>query len=122
MPILQEDALLALFCSVDDFCEDFLPRLKACLLPDKKRRNRARSLSESEIITILIAFHQSQFLDALKASLAISKLNWKPGVLYFLASLVFALMGLCALGVGLFIFFPLALISRYVSYQIILNK
>ena len=61
MPILQEDALLALFCSVDDFCEDFLPRLKACLLPDKKRRNRARSLSESEIITILIAFHQSQF-------------------------------------------------------------
>ncbi|MBC7805343.1 MAG: IS982 family transposase [Akkermansiaceae bacterium] len=61
MPILQDDALLALFCSVDDFCEDFLPRLRACLLPDKKRRNRARSLSESEIITILTAFHQSQF-------------------------------------------------------------
>ena len=61
---------LALFCSVDDFCEDFLPRLKVCLLPGAKRRNRARSLSESEIaklrssfraMTLLIAFHQSQF-------------------------------------------------------------
>lgn len=61
MPILQDDSLLTLFCSVDDFCQDFLPRLKACLIPDKKRRNRARSLSESEIITLLIAFHLSQF-------------------------------------------------------------
>jgi transposase len=61
MPILQDDALLALFCSVDDFCQDFLPRLKDCLVPDRKRRNRARSLSESEIITLLIAFHLSQF-------------------------------------------------------------
>lgn len=61
MPILQDDTLLALFCSVDDFCQHFLPRLKDCLVPDKKRRNRARSLSESEIITLLIAFHQSQF-------------------------------------------------------------
>lgn len=69
MSILQRDALLALFCSVDDFCHDFLPQLKARLIPDKKRRNRARSLSESENrqnevfadMTILIAFHQSQF-------------------------------------------------------------
>lgn len=61
MFILQDDALLALFCSVDDFCKDFLPRLNACLLPDPKRRNRTRSLSESEIMTLLIAFHQNQF-------------------------------------------------------------
>jgi len=61
MSILHDDALLTLFCSVDDFCQAFLPRLKACLLPDKKRRNRARSLSESEILTLLIAFHMSQF-------------------------------------------------------------
>lgn len=61
MPILQDDALLALFCSVDDFCRDFLPRLKACLMPDTKRRDRARSLSQSEIITLLVVFHQSQF-------------------------------------------------------------
>ena len=61
MSILHDDALLTLFCSVDDFCQAFLPRLKASLLPDKKRRNRARSLLESEILTLLIAFHMSQF-------------------------------------------------------------
>ena len=69
MSILHDDALLTLFCSVDDFCQAFLPRLKASLLPDKKRRNRARSLSESENrqtggfadLTLLIAFHMSQF-------------------------------------------------------------
>lgn len=70
----------------------------------------------------LVEFDGVKAIDALKASLAISKLNWKPGVVYLFASFAFALMGVCALGVGFFIFFPLALISRYVSYRIILNK
>ena len=70
----------------------------------------------------LVEFDRVKPVDALKSSLQISKLNWKVGVVYFLATLVFALLSICALGVGFFIFFPLTLISRYVSYQIILNK
>lgn len=49
-----------LFCCVDDFCKRFEPRWKQQLLGSGlQRRNRARGLSLSEIMTILIAFHQS---------------------------------------------------------------
>ncbi|MBD1822990.1 IS982 family transposase [Cyanobacteria bacterium FACHB-DQ100] len=49
-----------LFCSVDDFCNSFEPRWKQQLLGSGLQvRNRRRSLSVSEIMTILIAFHQS---------------------------------------------------------------
>ncbi len=70
----------------------------------------------------LVEFDRVKPIEALKSSLQISKLNWKAGVVYFLATVVFAILSLCALGVGFFIFFPLTLISRYVSYRIILNK
>ena len=54
--------LLPLFCHVDDFCQCFEPTQKSLQLPDgKPRRNRARSLCTSEVITLLIAFHQSNF-------------------------------------------------------------
>ena len=49
-----------LFCSVDDFCQSFEPQWKQQLLGSGlKHRNRPRSLSLSEIMTISIAFHQS---------------------------------------------------------------
>lgn len=70
----------------------------------------------------MVEFDGLKAIEALKASLAISKLNWKAGAVYIFATAVFALMGLCALGVGFFIFFPLMLITRYVSYRIVLNK
>jgi transposase len=59
-------SLLHLFCHVDDFCQEFLPTFRSHLLPSaegKRRRQRARSLSESEIMTILIAFHPSHYRD-----------------------------------------------------------
>jgi hypothetical protein len=57
-------SLLCLFCHVDDFCNRAIPHLKESQLPDDKpHRNRARSLSQSEIITILIAFHLCRFRD-----------------------------------------------------------
>lgn len=53
-------SLEELFCSVDDFCKRFEPRWKRQLLGSGlQRRNRPRRLSLSEIMTILIAFHQS---------------------------------------------------------------
>ncbi|MBC7806169.1 MAG: IS982 family transposase [Akkermansiaceae bacterium] len=59
MSILQADALLPLFCSVDDFCLTNLPLIASQLLSTKGKRNRVRSLSQSEIMTLLIAFQQS---------------------------------------------------------------
>lgn len=53
-------SLEELFCSVDDFCQGFEPQWERQLLGNGlQRRKRARSLTLSEIMTILIAFHQS---------------------------------------------------------------
>jgi hypothetical protein len=53
-------SLLELFCDVDDFCLEFEPKWQAHLLGSGvKRRNRRGGLCLSEIMTILIHFHQS---------------------------------------------------------------
>lgn len=55
-------SLLELFVSVDDFCQAFLPFWESKLLADgSKKRRRAGQLSVSEIMTIVIYFHQSQY-------------------------------------------------------------
>jgi len=55
-------SLLELFVSVDDFCQDFLPVWEARQLEDgSKKRLRRGQLSVSEIMTIIIHFHQSQY-------------------------------------------------------------
>jgi hypothetical protein len=55
MPSLEE-----LFCSVDDFCQIFEPQWQKQLLGHNLQlRNRQRSLRLSEMMTILIGFHQS---------------------------------------------------------------
>ena len=57
-------SLLELFCHVDDFCQSFLPEHNAHLLTSGiRQRQRTRSLSISEIMTILILFHQSHYRD-----------------------------------------------------------
>lgn len=57
-------SLLELFCHVDDFCQTFLPSFQAHVLESGLRqRQRARSLSPSEIMTLLILFHQSHYRD-----------------------------------------------------------
>lgn len=55
-------SLLELYCHVDDFCQQTEPEWKRQRLSDgRKHRARARELSESEIMTVLIHFHQSQY-------------------------------------------------------------
>jgi hypothetical protein len=50
----------SLFCLVDDFYKGFEPWYKKSLLTcSAKKQNRKCKMSLSEIITILIAFHQS---------------------------------------------------------------
>jgi transposase len=56
------ESLLELFVHVDDFCQAFLPKLEQYLLRSGAvKRQRERSLSVSEVMTILIHFHQSHY-------------------------------------------------------------
>jgi transposase len=58
------ESLLELFVSVDDFCQVFLPFWERTLLQDgSKKRRRPGQLSVSEMMTIIIHFHQSHYRD-----------------------------------------------------------
>jgi hypothetical protein len=58
------ESLLELFVNVDDFCQVFLPLWEQKLMQDgSKKRRRAGQLSVSEIMTIIIHFHQSHYRD-----------------------------------------------------------
>ncbi|MFL5704794.1 MAG: IS982 family transposase [Ktedonobacteraceae bacterium] len=54
-------SLLELFCDVDDFMHSFASQLKASQLKACKQRERAGQLCPSEVMTILIHFHQSHY-------------------------------------------------------------
>ena len=55
-------SLVELFVHVDDFCQAFLPHFEKHLLQSGViQRRRERSLSISEVMTILIHFHQSHY-------------------------------------------------------------
>jgi hypothetical protein len=57
-------SLLELFCTVDDFWLAFAPAWKQALLHSGQiKRQRCGHLVESEIMTILIHFHQSHYRD-----------------------------------------------------------
>lgn len=54
-------SVLELFCAVDDFMQRFEPQWKASELTTGKHRERAGKLCLSEVMTILIHFHQSHY-------------------------------------------------------------
>lgn len=55
-------SLLELFCHVDDFCQQTERQwITQRLSEGRTHRDRARELSDSEIMTLLIHFHQSQY-------------------------------------------------------------
>jgi len=57
-------SLLELFCDIDDFCQDFEPLLHQYLLDTGlAHRRRACRMSLSEMMTIVIHFHQTRFRD-----------------------------------------------------------
>jgi hypothetical protein len=56
------DNVTELFCQIDDFCKSFQPKLQKSLLASpKKTRQRATSISLSEMMTITVLFHQLRF-------------------------------------------------------------
>src|SRR6266571_1886798 len=54
-------SVLELFCDVDDFLLSFESQWKAAQLQSGKQRERAGHLYPSEVMTILIHFHQSHY-------------------------------------------------------------
>ncbi len=55
-------SLVDLFCHVDDFCQEFEPQWQQFLLENGLcQRKRQASLSLSEIMTIIIHFHRSNY-------------------------------------------------------------
>ena len=58
------DNLEELYCDVDDFCKQFLPAWKQSLIQSgTKKRQKPGRLTESEVITLLVLFHQLRFRD-----------------------------------------------------------
>lgn len=70
-------SLEELFCAVDDFCQIFEPLWHQQLLGDgRKHRQRQRQLCLSEIMTITIAFHQSDYRNFKAYYLEKVSLQW----------------------------------------------
>jgi hypothetical protein len=58
--------LVEIFYIVDEFCKEFQKVMEGHQLskdPSKKTRKRAFTMSDSEVITIMIMFHQSHYRD-----------------------------------------------------------
>ncbi len=56
------DNITELFCKIDDFCKSFEPNSHKHLIAQaKSSRNRATSISLSELMTITVLFHQLRF-------------------------------------------------------------
>jgi len=97
------NSLLELFCDVDDFCQIFVPVWRKQLLSAGAiQHQRERSLSISEIMTILIHFHQSHYRDfkAYYTDYVLERLPREfPGLVSYTRFVEFipsALFGLCA--------------------------
>ena len=57
-------SLLEMFCAIDDFWLEYQPYwYQELLTAGVKQRQRRRQLVESEIMTILVYFHQLRFRD-----------------------------------------------------------
>lgn len=62
---MLSDKITEIFVAVDDFCKDFEQEIVKHQLMSKSdsTRNRKRTLSDSEIISILVLFHSGQFTN-----------------------------------------------------------
>jgi len=55
-------SLTRLFCDADDFCQQFIAEWEKTQIADgTQKRHRKRNLSHSEIITIIVFYHQSGY-------------------------------------------------------------
>lgn len=85
--MISEQQLTELFCNIDDFCQIFEYEYNTKAIGSgKKKRNRKTKLSQSEMITIMIAFHLSDFKTFKHFYLDYVCVHWKkhfPDVLSY---------------------------------------
>lgn len=102
---------VALYCSVDDFCQQFEPLWeRRQLASGERRRRRSKRLSNSEIMTILIAFHSSHYRNFKHFYLMLAQhhsaefpglvsyhrfVEWTPSVLGLLCAYLHHRFGTC---------------------------
>ena len=58
--------LVEIFYIIDEFCKEIEKTMEGHILrkdTSKKKQNKAFTMSDSEVITIMIMFHQSRFRD-----------------------------------------------------------
>ncbi|MBD1363797.1 hypothetical protein IDJ77_08235 [Mucilaginibacter sp. ZT4R22] len=62
---MLRDKIIEIFVNVDDFCKEIAPELEKQFIQEYSlgKRNRKAGLCNSEIITLMIAFHYSQFTN-----------------------------------------------------------
>jgi hypothetical protein len=56
-------SLLELYCHIDDFWQEFEPKWHETLLTDSSQRRRRGVMSMSEMMTIVVHFHQQRYRD-----------------------------------------------------------
>ncbi len=64
--MLTKDKIIEIFCIADDFCKEFDIDAKKHRIDSndgKKHRNRSCTISDSEMITILLCFHFGSFRE-----------------------------------------------------------
>jgi hypothetical protein len=62
--MLTKDKITEIFCIADDFCKEFDMEIKKHRIEahnGKRRRNRSCTMSDSEIITVMLCFHFGSF-------------------------------------------------------------
>ncbi len=63
--MFTESKVTEIYCIADDFCKEFASQQKKYMIEDKKNnhRNKPDSMSDAEIMLILILFHSGGFRD-----------------------------------------------------------
>lgn len=59
--MISSSKITEIFCSIDDFCLEFVPLWQKSLLDNGKKRIRISKMSLSEVITIQVLFHFSGY-------------------------------------------------------------
>ena len=59
--MISTSKITEIFCSIDDFCKDFVPLWQKSMLTNGRKRIRKSKLSLSEVMTIQVLFHFSGY-------------------------------------------------------------
>jgi len=84
--MISTTKITEIFCSIDDFCLEFVPKFESQLLSNTKKRNRPSKLSLSEVMTIQVLFHESgyrRFKDYYQDYVCKRLISWFPNLVSY---------------------------------------